>query len=191
MPLTTLDRSAALVLIDLQAGITAMLVQPHGIEQLLERANAMASGFRGARLPVVHVRVSFSPDFGDVPPGRVQQAPGAPPSPGWDELDGRVEREGADLYVTKRSWGAFYGTDLDLQLRRRGVTQIVIAGISTTLGVESTARAAHEHGYNVVVVEDASGGESREQHDFTIGQVVPRLGEVASTGEVGEALAKR
>jgi nicotinamidase-related amidase len=191
MPLTTLDSNAALVLIDLQAGITAMPVQPHPVEQLLERASRLAGAFRAAQLPVVHVRVSFSADFGDVPPGRVQQAPGAPPSPGWDELDGRVAREASDLHVTKRGWGAFYGTELELQLRRRGVTQVFIAGIATTLGVESTARAAHERGYNVVVIEDACGGESAEQHAFSIEHVVPRLGEVASAGEVEEALAAR
>ena len=86
--------------------------------------------------------------------------------------------------VTKRNWGAFYGTDLDLQLRRRGIKTIVLGGIATNMGVESTARAAHEHGYSQILVEDAMASRSVEMHAFAVGTVFPLLGLVRSTEEV-------
>jgi len=74
------------------------------------------------------------------------RASGALPSD-WSELIPELDRQSADLVVLKRQWGAFYGTDLDLQLRRRGLGTIVICGIATEFGVESTARDAYERGY--------------------------------------------
>ena len=93
--------------------------------------------------------------------------------------------EPSDLRITKRKWGAFYGTELDLQLRRRAVTTVVIGGIATNIGVESTARAAHEHGYAVVLAEDAITGRSAEMHAFAFGQLFPLLGRVAKVDEIG------
>jgi nicotinamidase-related amidase len=189
MSTLAIDPDAALVLIDLQRGITAGELAPHDAETILRNADRLARAFRDAGRPVVHVRVSFAADGADAPPGRTAVGrPGQRRPEGWDELDERVHREPGDLHVVKRNWGAFHGTDLDVQLRRRGVGQVVIAGIATTMGVESTARAAHEHGYHVVVVEDASGGRDADEHVFTIERVVPRLGHVATTDEVVAAL---
>ena len=89
-----------------------------------------------------------------------------------------------DAVVTKHNWGAFHGTDLDVQLRRRGVTQIVLTGIATSIGVESTARAAYEHGYHVTVVTDAVGDRSLEAHENSVSHIFPRLGETGTTDEV-------
>ena len=101
----------------------------------------------------------------------------------WSELaDGLAEA--SDLKVTKRQWGAFYGTDLDLQLRRRGVTTAVIGGVATNMAVESTARAAHEHGYAVVLAEDAATTFSAEMHAFAFEHIFPRLGRVAKADEI-------
>ena len=86
--------------------------------------------------------------------------------------------------VTKRNWGAFHGTDLDVQLRRRGVTQVVLTGIATSAGVESTARAAHEHGYHVTLVTDAMADRSQEVHAHSVDRIFPRLGETGSTDDV-------
>lgn len=97
-----------------------------------------------------------------------------------DALTGHDE----DVVVTKRNWGAFYGTDLDLQLRRRGVTQIVLAGIATSIGVESTARAAHEHGYHVTIATDAVADMSEEAHRNSVERIFPRLGETGTTAEI-------
>jgi nicotinamidase-related amidase len=92
--------------------------------------------------------------------------------------------------VTKRNWSAFYGTDLDLQLRRRGVTQIVLAGIATSIGVESTARAAHEHGYHVTLATDAMADRDADAHANSIGRIFPRLGETGTTADIIALLEK-
>lgn len=90
--------------------------------------------------------------------------------------------------ITKRQWGAFYGTELDLQLRRRDIDTIILCGILTTVGVESTARDAFERGYNQVFVEDAMAAREAADHVHTVGTIFPRIGRVRSTEEVLAAL---
>jgi nicotinamidase-related amidase len=114
---------------------------------------------------------------------------GSPPE-GWDVIVDDLAGHPEDILVTKRSWGAFYGTDLDLQLRRRGITQIVLGGLATSIGVESTARAAHEHGYHVTLVTDAMSDLDADAHRNSIEKIFPRLGETATTAEILELLAK-
>ncbi len=139
--------ATALILIDLQKGIVGSPLAPYSGEVVLAKGKELARRFRAAKAPVVLVNVAFSPDFGDalkMPVDRPPQLPSGGFPEGWTELaDGLAEP--SDLRVTKRQWGAFYGTDLDLQLRRRGVTSVVIGGIATNVGVEfhrpSRARA--------------------------------------------------
>src|SRR3984957_13614820 len=184
--LTLPAATTALILIDLQKGIVGMRAEPHSGEAVLARGKELARRFRAAKAPVVLVNVAFSPDFGDAlkaPVGRPPQLPAGGFPEGWAELaDGLAEP--SDLKITKRQWGAFYGTELDLQLRRRGVTTVVIGGISTNIGVESTARAAHEHGYAVVLVEDVTAGRSADMHAFAFGHIFPLLGRVAKASEI-------
>jgi nicotinamidase-related amidase len=100
----------------------------------------------------------------------------------------RTGRGAGDITITKRQWGAFYGTPLDMQLRRRGTKTIVIAGIATNFGVESTARDAFERGYALVFVEDAMAGLSEGAHAFAISTIFPRLGRVRSTEDILNAI---
>jgi nicotinamidase-related amidase len=178
--------TTALILIDLQKGIVSRPIEPHSAESVLAKGRDLARRFRDAASPVVLVNVSFSPDFRDALKTPVDQPPQIPPGgfpEGWAELaDGLAEP--SDIRITKRQWGAFYGTDLDLQLRRRGVTTVVIGGIATNMGVESTARAAHEHGYAVVLAEDAASTWSPEMHAFAVDHIFPRLGRVAKSHEI-------
>ena len=176
----------ALILIDLQKGIAAHQLAPYSFEAVLAKGKELARRFRVAKAPVVLVNVAFAPDFSDALKAPVERPMQAPPGglpKDWFELaDGLAEP--SDLKVTKRQWGAFYGTDLDLQLRRRGVTTVVIGGIATNMGVESTARAAHEHGYAVVLAEDAAATFSAEMHAFAFEHIFPRLGRVAKADEI-------
>jgi nicotinamidase-related amidase len=178
--------STALILIDLQKGIVAHQFAPYSFEAVLAKGKELARRFRGAKAPVVLVNVAFAPDFSDALTAPVERPMQAPPGgfpEDWSELaDGLAEA--SDLKVTKRQWGAFYGTDLDLQLRRRGVTTVVIGGVATNMGVESTARAAHEHGYAVVLAEDAATSLSAEMHAFAFEHVFPHLGRVAKADEI-------
>jgi nicotinamidase-related amidase len=182
--LTALDSRSALVVIDLQAGVLAMSTQPHSAEEVLARTTELAEAFRAHGLPVVLVRVSFAADGGDAPPGRTGVTRTTMSRPeGWDTLVPELVHDG-DIVVTKRNWGAFHGTDLDVQLRRRGVTQVVLTGIATSAGVESTARAAHEHGYHVTLVTDAMADADAEIHRNSTERIFPRLGETGTTAEV-------
>lgn len=191
MALTALDARTALVVIDLQSGITAMPTQPHSGPEVVARSVELADAFRTRNLPVVLVRVSFSADGSDAVSGRTeQQRPGGSFPEGWDVIVDELSGHPGDIRVTKRNWGAFHGTDLDVQLRRRGVTQIVLTGIATSIGVESTARAAYEHGYNVTLATDAMGDRDPEAHRASVERIFPRLGETGTTAEILELLAK-
>jgi nicotinamidase-related amidase len=175
----------ALVLIDLQKGIAPMPVQPHTGASVVANAVKLAVRFRAAKAPVVLVRVSFAADFADTVKTQVDSPMTRREFPaGWDEIVPELGPEPGDIVVTKRNWGAFYGTDLDLHLRRRGITTIVLGGIATNMGVESTARPAHELGYQLILVEDAMSSLSAEHHTFAVTQIFPRLGLVRSTEEV-------
>ncbi|UBU08496.1 isochorismatase family protein [Nonomuraea gerenzanensis] len=191
MPVTTLDTTTALVLIDLQNAVVARPAAPYTGAEVVARAVELAGAFRGHGAPVVLVRVTARPDGSDAPQGRTEipRPPGPLPS-GWDTIVEDLAGHPGDITVTKRSWGAFYGTDLDLQLRRRGVTQVVLAGIATSIGVESTARAAHEHGYNVTPATDAMTDLNAQAHLNSVERVFPLLGETATTAEIIGLLAR-
>jgi nicotinamidase-related amidase len=178
MPLTTLDPITALVLIDLQKGIVSMPTA-HPSEAVVQKAAALATAFRRHGLPVVLVNVAGGA------PGRADQMrklDGLPAD--WTELVAALDAQPTDHRVTKRTWGAFSHTELDAILRRLGVTQIVLAGISTSIGVESTARTAHELGYNVTLAVDAMTDLNADAHANSVTRIFPRVGETGSTEDV-------
>lgn len=94
----------------------------------------------------------------------------------------------SDVVVEKRQWGAFYGTALDQLLRRRGIKTIVIGGIATNIGVESTAREGFDRGYQMVFAEDAMASISAEAHEFAVKTIFPLMGRVRSVDEIVKAL---
>ncbi|MEU9592765.1 hydrolase [Streptomyces sp. NPDC048219] len=191
MAVTALDPRTALVVIDLQAGIVAAPTRPHDAADVVARSVELADAFRARDLPVVLVRVSFAADGADAVPGRTDAgAAGGTRPEGWDVLVDELAGHPGDITVTKRNWGAFHGTGLDVQLRRRGVTQIVLTGIATSIGVESTARAAHEHGYHVTLATDAMSDMDADAHRNSVERIFPRLGETGTTAEILELLAK-
>ncbi|MER7986788.1 isochorismatase family protein [Streptomyces noursei] len=191
MTVTALDPKVALVVIDLQNGLRALPGTPHTIDDVIARTVRLADAFRARELPVVLVRVASSPDGSDAVPGRTETSRGGQTPPaGWDEVVPELAGRPGDITVTKRNWSAFYGTDLDLHLRRRGVTQIVLTGVATSIGVESTARAAHEHGYHVTLATDAMADLDGDAHRHSTEKIFPRLGESGSTADVLALLAE-
>ncbi|SDL40764.1 Nicotinamidase-related amidase [Nonomuraea maritima] len=181
MPVTVLDPTTALVAIDLQTRILALPCAPYSTADVVTRTAELAAAFRARGLPVVLVRVSGDP----AAPGRTEAPrPSGRPLDGEDRLADELTGHPEDIIVTKRNWGAFHGTDLDLQLRRRGVTQIVLTGIATSYGVESTARAAHEHGYHVTLAADAMTDLDADSHRHAFDKIFPRLGETGTTDEI-------
>ncbi len=179
----------ALVVIDLQKGIVSVPAQPHSAASVVANAARLADACRSRGAYVVLVHVGPSPDGKDaLRPITDPQPPRPPPSPGWDEFVPEIGPKPGDHVVRKRQWGAFYGTDLDLQLRRRGIDTILLCGISTNFGVESTARDAYERGYNQIFVEDACTSRGAEDHAFPFRAIFPRIGVVRSTEDILRAL---
>jgi nicotinamidase-related amidase len=178
MPLTILDTTAALVVIDLQKGVVG-LPAVHPIGEIVGRTAQLARAFRDRGLPVVLVNASGRA------PGRADAGPrkfSFPPD--WNELIPELEQHPGDHLVTKQRWGAFLGTTLDDTLRQRGVTQIILTGVATSAGVESTARSAHDLGYNVTLVVDAMTDLDADSHRHSVEKIFPRLGETAKTDDV-------
>jgi nicotinamidase-related amidase len=182
MALTELDAKTALILVDLQKGIVG-LPTVHAIEGVLQNASRLAAAFRRRGLVVVLVNVAGGA------PGRTERPRLSEPFPaGWIDLVLELDQQPDDIVVTKRTWGAFASTNLDEQLKARGITQVVVAGVATGTGVESTARQAYEQGYNVTLAIDAMTDLRREAHDYSIAQVFPRLGETGTTKEIVDLL---
>ena len=190
LPLIPDPKRTALVVIALQHGIVGRTPAPHSGPDVVARANAIAGALRDAGGVIVWMRVTPSPDGKDalVPPTDAPNVtPGERPA-NWAELVPEVDKQPGDFVLTKRQWGAFYGTELDLQLRRRGVNTIILCGITTNIGVESTARDAFERGYHQVFAEDATSARTVEEHEFVMKTTFPRVGRVRSTAEIVAAL---
>ena len=178
MPLTRLDEQAALIVIDLQKGV-AGLPTAHPAGEIITRAARLARAFRERGLLVVLVNVDGTA------PGRTDAGAAKVPRPAeWTELVPELDQQPGDYTVTKQRWGAFIGTSLNDFLRERGVTQVVLAGISTSIGVESTARSAFDHGYNVTLVTDAMTDRNSDAHRHSVETIFPRLGETTTTDAV-------
>ncbi len=178
MSTTRLDTNTALVVIDLQKGIVA-LPTSHPVAPVIERTRELLDAFRERGLPVVLVNVAGGA------PGRTQQQARRDALPAdWTDLVPELNRQPGDHVVTKKTWGAFTATDLDAYLKAAGVTQIVLTGVATSIGVESTARQAHELGYNVTLAVDAMTDLSADAHTNSVERVFPRLGETGSTQEI-------
>ncbi|MEK6346845.1 MAG: isochorismatase family protein [Burkholderia sp.] len=178
MTATVLDPKTALVVIDLQKGIVALPIA-HPAADIVAQSVKLIDAFRAQQLPVVLVNVA------GVPPGRNEQSHGGGAlPPDWADLIPELKQQPSDLLVTKRSWCAFTNTDLDAQLKAAGVTQIVLCGIATSIGVESTARVAHALGYNVTLVSDAMTDLKAEAHAHSFSTIFPRLGESGTTQDI-------
>ncbi|PIJ50921.1 hydrolase [Erwinia sp. OLTSP20] len=181
--------STALVLIDLQEGILPFAGGPHTAREVVSRAAKLADKFRASQAPVILVRVGWQPDFSNA----LKQPVDAATSPAalaenWWDYPAALGKQAGDLEVIKHQWGAFYGTDLELTLRRRGIDTLVLAGISTNIGVESTARNAWELGFNLVIAEDACAAASTEQHNSSLQWIFPRIARVRQCEQIIAAL---
>lgn len=186
MALTTLDANTALIVIDLQHGIVRLPVAPLAADVVIERSAALVNAFHAKNLPVVKVNVAGGA------PGRNEQARHGGELPAdWAVLVPEMAQQQGDITVTKKTWGAFHDTGLHQQLQQRGVTQVVICGIATSIGVESTARQAYELGYNVTLATDAMTCLDAATHANSVERIFPRLGETGSTADVVALISSR
>ena len=190
MPDFTIDpKKTALVLIDLQQGIVSRQLAPYPAQDVVKKGAVLAARFRDKGAMVVYVRVDLA-DMLKLSADKSQRDPNAPPPPpSASELAPESGVKPDDIIITKRQWGAFFGTDLEQQLHQHGIKTIVLTGIATNFGVESTARQAWELGYEVILIEDAATSMSAELHDMAIRHIFPRIARVAMCDGVGLSAA--
>jgi nicotinamidase-related amidase len=185
MPVTTLDPTTALVVVDLQRGIVGVPLA-HPVEGVIEHSTALLAAFRERGLPVALVNVAGAP------PGRTDSGPRTRGFPdGWTELIPELDVRPGDILVTKHARSAFTGTGLAERLRGLGATQVVVTGIATSSGVESTARDAHERGFNVTLPTDAMTDSDPARHEHSVARIFPRIAETGTTRDVLDLLAAR
>lgn len=184
MPVTTLDPKTALVVIDLQKGLMSYPTV-HPVSDIVAKSRRLAEAFRASGLPVVLVNVT-----GGAPGRTEQQRPTEERPSDWAELIPDLDAQPGDIRVTKRTWGAFPHTDLETKLRDTDVTQIVLTGIATSIGVESTAREAYALGFNVTLATDAMTDMDAHAHDNSITKIFPRLGEAGTVDEIVRVLQR-
>jgi nicotinamidase-related amidase len=175
-------KSTALVLIDLQNGILGRQLAPVSAEDLLARGKALAERFRAAGAPVVLVNVKPPLDG----PERQVDEPSALPKvlpTGFADLAPGLAAAG-DILITKSTWGAFFRTDLDDKLKRRGVRTIVLGGVATHVGVDTTARQAWELGYELVIARDATTSLAVEPHEAAMRYIFPRIARITESDDL-------
>ncbi len=183
---TELDKNTALVLIDLQKGIVKQtLAKP--VNEILDNVVKLVAAFRKASLPIVIVHVNPSGAAWTKARKDAKQSQ-QPPKEDWTEITPEVITQPDDIFITKRTWAAFYETPLDEELKKRNITGIVIGGISTSIGVEGTAREAMQLGYNITFAQDAMTDMIAEAHERSIKYIFPRIGEVDDTDKILEKL---
>lgn len=180
-------RRTALVTIDLQNGLLALPLTPHKGADIVDNNLSVGRQLRAKGGFIVAVRINFAADYADRPQGitdtpMVLPAGGLPP--GWGEPAPGLGELSPDLVVTKRHWSAFFGTELDLQLRRRGIDTILLGGIATNFGVESTARDGWQGNYNMIVISDGCSSLAEGLHDFALRNTLPRVARLRSTADI-------
>ncbi len=185
MPLTVIDPHTALIVVDLQKGLRG-IPSLHPMAGVIDHSCQLIEAFRKHKLPVVLVNVVGTA------PGRTEQPRRhLDLSADFSELIPELHPQPDDILITKRTWGAFANTDLEVQLKAKGVTQVVLTGVATGTGVEATARQAYEAGFHVTLAVDAMTDVRAEAHEYSLKHVFPRLGETGSTQDILYLLAKR
>ncbi|MGB8317117.1 MAG: hydrolase [Ignavibacteriaceae bacterium] len=181
-------QSTSVVVIDLQRGIAAIPTEPHPADVVIKNSVRIVEAARENEMPVFLVHVTPSPDFKDaLKPIADTSSNISKFDPSWSEYVAELNIQPNDFLITKHQWGAFYGTELDLQLRRRKIDTIILCGIATNFGVESTARFAYEFGYNQIFASDAMAARSKEEHDYPLKYIFSRLGLILNTEEILKA----
>ena len=181
-------QATALCLLDVQEGLLQRALAPRPGAVVVSACAQAAAIVRARNVWTVAVLTQWQDDLSDLPPCAVDRPMpvcSAPPPPSWSDLAKGLEAQ-VDAVIHKRQWGAFYGTDLELQLRRRGIRTLLLAGAATNFAIESTARQAWELGFSIVFLEDATTGIDAQLHAFSFREILPRLGKVSSCSALAD-----
>ena len=183
--------TTALIIIDLQIGILDPEPVPFGRDQIVQRAAALGRAFEQVGAPIVLTMTDFALGYADAPRG-LADSPWALPKEGlpphFAKLVPEIDALPAAVRLVKRQMSAFFGTELDLQLRRRDCKTVVLCGVATNMGVEATARAAFDFNYNVVLTSDACASVAPGLHDFAMEKILPRIARVRKTNDIIKAM---
>ena len=181
-------QKTALVAIDLQNSLMGFSTAPYAVADVVKRNRQIAEVLRARGGLVVWVRVDLN-NFLSLPVDQPRSFGNGPKPPELSEIAPSAGLQDGDLLITKHHWGAFANTALEEQLRLRGIDTVVLTGISTNAGVESTLRQGTGLGFAFVVAEDACSGQDGEEHRFAFEKTFPRLAQVRTAGQIIEALA--
>ena len=184
--ITALDKNTALVLIDLQNSVVSTQTKPYSVEYILSNTNKLIEAFRKKQMPIVLVNVK--PAGAWMNARKEVKFPPFPDDEKAYKISDKVNADKNDICITKHTWNAFFETELNNELKKKSVTHIVLGGISTSIGVEGTARAASELGYNITLATDAMTDRVESAHHHSIEIIFPRLGERGTTKEIIEML---
>jgi nicotinamidase-related amidase len=184
--ITALDKNTALVLIDLQNSIVGLPLA-HPVDEILTNVNKLIAAFRKKNLPIVVVNVNPAGALWTKSRKEAKPTP-LPDNNSWHNITDKIDVDKNDVYITKHTWSAFFETSLDDELKKRLITGVVMAGISTSIGVEGTARSASERGYNISFATDAMTDMQPLAHERSIQFIFPRMGETGTTKEIIEML---
>ena len=181
----------AFVAIDMQKEIVNNgTLSPHTAASILTNNDSLAKTLkRTAALKVlVNVDISTFPYLSQQTDMGGMTAASVPPE--FTDLLLKDSLKDTDnmLTITKYNPSAFFGTSLDLQLRRRGIETIILSGVATTNGVYATALDAFQHGYHIVLAEDACSDRDKESHQLFIKKIFPKTARVRSTKQIIEAI---
>lgn len=162
-------------------------VEAHNV---LTNVNTAIAKARAKSIPVIFVRIGFSPDYREWPESSplfgAAKKFGALQLGTWaTEIHEYLNKNDADFLVTKHRVSAFYATSLEAILRTLKVDTILLGGVATDLAVQSAAREAHDRDYRVVVLEDLCGAGSEEDHAHAL-RLLAKVATVAKSTEVSE-----
>jgi nicotinamidase-related amidase len=177
-------KTTALVAIDMQKGIIERQLLPHSNHEVITNVYSLIKAFRSAHMPVFLVHVNSTRETRLQVKSDITYSSPMEFESDWSEFIPEIDVTASDIIITKRQWGAFYGTDLELHLRRREIKTIVLCGVSTNIGVESTARFAYEYGFEQIFAEDAMSANSEEEHQASVRFIFPRIGRVRKTENI-------
>lgn len=184
--ITVLDKNTALVLIDLQNSVVSVQTKPYSVEDVLKNVNDLIAAFRKKQLPIVLVNVK--PAGAWMASRKEAKMPPFPNDEKAYQISDKINADKNDTCITKHTWNAFFETELNDELKKKSITNIVLGGISTSIGVEGTARAASELGYNITFATDAMSDRVESAHHHSIQNIFPRLGETGTVKEIIEML---
>lgn len=182
MSITSVARPVALIAVDLQLGILAA-ARPADAARIVAATSALAEACHERGYPVVWVRAL------GLPPGRTERPmPDDEPPADFAEFDERLPIGPDDLVIAKRALSAFTVPELEPALASAEVSDVVVTGIATGMGVESTARGAYDAGYSVIVARDAVTDPYAVRGEHSLTHVIPGIGQVGTTAEILSAL---